>query len=398
LTSIDNPSGSGVKQITYSISGAQVAPSTTVAGNVASIPITVEGASTITFFATDNVGNVEGPDNLTVRLDRTRPTIVGTASPAPNANGWNKTPVTVAFQCTDALSGLAAGSPPAPTVLSTDGAGQSVAGTCADMAGNSGAGIVHGINIDATAPALTAPPNQVVQQASAAGAVVTYPSPTIVETGSGIASSSCVPASGSIFPVGLTTVHCTATDLAGNTGSAAFTVTVNPSRDGRMHGEGFINRGGRRHHFAFRVAQVRNHDEGHFEYRVSDGRHCEPDDDDDCNPDLDGDHDADSAHDHHHRPDHFEATSIEAVIFSDDPAFEPGEGRRRPRVDTARFWGAGRFNGRSGYTFEAIATDRGEPGRHRDTLSLVIRDPKGNVVVNVSGTLDGGNIQSTRLR
>jgi hypothetical protein len=386
LTSIDNPGGSGVKQITYSITGAQVAPSTTVAGDVASIPITVEGASTITFFATDNVGNVEVPDNLTVRFDKTPPTIVGTASPAPNANGWNITPVTVAFQCTDALSGLAAGSPPAPKVLSTDGAGQSVAGTCADLAGNSGVSLVHGINIDTTAPALTAPPNQVVQQASAAGAVVTYPPPTIVETGSGISSSGCVPASGSIFPVGLTTVHCTATDLAGNSGAATFTVRVSPSsRDGRMHGEGFIDRRGRRHHFAFRVAQVRNHDEGRFEYRVSDVRHCEPDDDDACDPDFDGDHDADSAHNHHHRSDHFEATSIEAVIFSDDP-------------DTARFWGAGRFNGRFGYTFEVLATDRGKPSRHRDTLSLVIRDPKGNVVASVSGTLDGGNIESTRPR
>jgi hypothetical protein len=35
-----------------------------------------------------------------------------------------------------------------------------------------------------------------------------------------------VPASGSTFPVGVTTVTCTATDAAGNTGSASFTVTV----------------------------------------------------------------------------------------------------------------------------------------------------------------------------
>jgi hypothetical protein len=36
----------------------------------------------------------------------------------------------------------------------------------------------------------------------------------------------CVPPSGSIFPVGTTTVHCTATDASGNTASCSFTVTV----------------------------------------------------------------------------------------------------------------------------------------------------------------------------
>src|SRR5205085_441849 len=36
----------------------------------------------------------------------------------------------------------------------------------------------------------------------------------------------CSPSSGSTFPVGTTTVTCSATDSHGNTGSASFTVTV----------------------------------------------------------------------------------------------------------------------------------------------------------------------------
>ena len=36
----------------------------------------------------------------------------------------------------------------------------------------------------------------------------------------------CVPASGSTFPLGVTTVTCTATDVDGNTSSASFNVTV----------------------------------------------------------------------------------------------------------------------------------------------------------------------------
>ncbi len=80
----------------------------------------------------------------------------------------------------------------------------------------------------------------------------------------------------------------------------------------------------------------------------------------------------------------------------DDPAFGSGRGRQSP-VDTVRFSGFGRWNGLSGYSFEGVATDRGEPGRHRDTFSLLIKDPGGSVVANVNGTLDGGNIQSTQV-
>jgi HYR domain len=39
---------------------------------------------------------------------------------------------------------------------------------------------------------------------------------------------SCDPPSGSVFPIGNTTVECSATDEASNEGTASFTVTVNP--------------------------------------------------------------------------------------------------------------------------------------------------------------------------
>src|SRR5262249_31276993 len=39
------------------------------------------------------------------------------------------------------------------------------------------------------------------------------------------------PASGSTFPLGTTTVNCTATDAAGNTATCSFTVTVQPQAD-----------------------------------------------------------------------------------------------------------------------------------------------------------------------
>jgi hypothetical protein len=162
LNSSDNePDGSGVKQITLSDTGAQTVGSTVVSGASTSLTISVEGITTITFYGTDNAGNVESPKTLTVMLDKTPPTITSVRTPPPNANGWNNTSVTVSFQCSDALSGLAAGSPPAPTALSSEGAGQSVSGTCTDVAGNAASATVSNINIDKTPPtvACSASPN-----------------------------------------------------------------------------------------------------------------------------------------------------------------------------------------------------------------------------------------------
>lgn len=152
LNAVDEAGGSGVQHITYMISGAQATPATQVSGNTATISITVEGESVITFWATDNAGNDEAAQTVTVRLDKTAPSIDGAADHAANANGWNNQPVTVTFTCSDSTSGLAAGSPPAATTLSTEGADQSVAGTCTDVAGNSASDTVSGINIDLTSP------------------------------------------------------------------------------------------------------------------------------------------------------------------------------------------------------------------------------------------------------
>ena len=54
----------------------------------------------------------------------------------------------------------------------------------------------------------------------------------------------CTPASGSTFPIGATTVTCTATDARGNTGSASFTVTVADTTGTGGHGAGECDRRG----------------------------------------------------------------------------------------------------------------------------------------------------------
>jgi len=120
------------------------------------------GVHEIRFWSVDNAGNVEDSSAadhvITIKIDNIPPTITGFASPAPNGNGWNNTPVTVTFYCQDNESGIA--SCPDPVTLSTEGANQSVLGTAKDNAGNTESTTVGGIKIDLTPPvtASDAPP------------------------------------------------------------------------------------------------------------------------------------------------------------------------------------------------------------------------------------------------
>jgi protocatechuate 3,4-dioxygenase beta subunit len=83
---------------------------------------------------------------------------------------------------------------------------------------------------DITPPHLTLSGNLTVQADTNAGSSVTYVV-TATDDRDGVLTPACSPTSGSNFPVGTTTVACTATDQAGNTAIGSFTVTVAPSAD-----------------------------------------------------------------------------------------------------------------------------------------------------------------------
>ena len=81
------------------------------------------------------------------------------------------------------------------------------------------------ISCDTTAPVVTVPVPITAEATGPSGAVVTF-SATATDANPANPAVTCVPASGSTFPIATTTVTCSATDAAGNTGSASFTVTV----------------------------------------------------------------------------------------------------------------------------------------------------------------------------
>jgi CSLREA domain-containing protein len=85
---------------------------------------------------------------------------------------------------------------------------------------------------DTQNPSIACPGN--ISQSTDAGqciAVVTYKTPVASDNCSGVGSVTCMPASGTTFPKGTTTVNCTVKDASNNNGACSFTITVNDTQN-----------------------------------------------------------------------------------------------------------------------------------------------------------------------
>jgi hypothetical protein len=99
--------------------------------------------------------------------------------------------------------------------------------TCnaSDAAGNHSSATFGVSVVDRTPPAVTVPAAITGEATGPSGASVVYTA-AAVDGVDGTVPATCVPSSGSIFPLGSTLVTCTAGDAAGNSASKTFTVTV----------------------------------------------------------------------------------------------------------------------------------------------------------------------------
>jgi hypothetical protein len=172
--------------------------------------------TTLTCTATSLGGTAS--QSVTILRDTLAPTITFAGRTQPNSNGWNNTDVNVKWNCTDITSG-----PAAETVsldLTGEGANQSATGTCSDNAGNTAQDTQTGISIDLTAPELdplVLPDPVLLHGLALAVANATDPL-------SGVAVENCgLPDTDT---VGLKSLTCTASDLAGNSSSADATYHV----------------------------------------------------------------------------------------------------------------------------------------------------------------------------
>jgi peptide/nickel transport system substrate-binding protein len=96
---------SGVKEISYSLSGAQTGGAV-ILGSQATVTVSAHGITTLTYFATDASGNVEPVNTLTIRIDKARPALACAAVPAriwPPTGQLVRVRIVLAFA--DSLSG-----------------------------------------------------------------------------------------------------------------------------------------------------------------------------------------------------------------------------------------------------------------------------------------------------
>ncbi|MFL6337348.1 MAG: pectinesterase family protein [Pyrinomonadaceae bacterium] len=102
LAAADNDGGSGLRELIYSVNGAFAHAN----GASAIIPVTSEGTTTVLFYAKDQAGNMEAAQTITVKLDKTAPS-VNVLSPSEGAFYTVGEPVPADFNCSDNLSGNA---------------------------------------------------------------------------------------------------------------------------------------------------------------------------------------------------------------------------------------------------------------------------------------------------
>lgn len=137
VTAFDEPGGSGVQSITYSVVNGAATSGATVNGASASFTLTSEGTSAISYHASDVAGNVEAPHGATVKIDETPPTLSLPTAVTVDASSPAGAVATFTASASDALSGIGQALACSPGSGSLFPIGTSAIGcTATDIAGN----------------------------------------------------------------------------------------------------------------------------------------------------------------------------------------------------------------------------------------------------------------------
>jgi uncharacterized repeat protein (TIGR01451 family) len=213
-------------------------PSTTAADNCGNVTLSQSpspgtlvgfGPHTVTLTATDSHGNTNSDDVVFTVNDVTPPSITAPADSAAFADGACLAPVpdyrpgTVAA---DNCGSVTLSQTPAPGTLVGYGP-HTITVTANDGHGNTNSDTVVFTVNDNTPPVFTScPSNITLEPTCPTGAKATYAAPTATDNCGVTVSRTAGLASGSVFPIGTTTVTHVADDGHGNTATCTFTVTV----------------------------------------------------------------------------------------------------------------------------------------------------------------------------
>ena len=185
------------------------------------------GVTTVTITATDAAGNVAtGTFTVTVR-DTTGPVVLVPANIVVEATGAAGAAVSFAVSASDAVDGAVDAIPDHASGSTFPLGTTTVLVAASDTRTNVSTASFTVTVLDTTAPMVTPPANVTMLATSPSGALVSYPMATAADA-VGVVALSYSQNSGTLFPIGTTTVTATATDAANNTGTAIFTVTVLP--------------------------------------------------------------------------------------------------------------------------------------------------------------------------
>lgn len=224
ITQSADPNACGAA-VTFTADVTDNCPGATVACAPASGSFFPVGVTTVTCTATDTAGNIATCTFTVTITDDEDPVALCPAAITQTADpGACGAVVSFTADVTDNCPGATAACVPASGSIFPVGT-TTVTCTATDAAGNAAACTFTVTITDNEAPVALCPAD-ITQTADPdeCGAVVSFTA-DVTDNCPG-ATVDCVPASGAIFPVGTTTVTCTATDAAGNTGACTFTVTV----------------------------------------------------------------------------------------------------------------------------------------------------------------------------
>jgi hypothetical protein len=184
------------------------------------------GTTTVNCSAKDTAGNT-GTASFTVTVqDRAAPVITVPSNQTVAATSNKGAVVTYSAQAVDNVDG-----PVTPSCSPASGstfpakATTTVTCTARDAAGNSDSKSFT-VTVSDSAPTFTVVPNITVEANGPSGSTVTYTAPSASDIVDGGLPVTCTPASGAMFPLGATTVNCSATNSSNQTGTTSFGVLV----------------------------------------------------------------------------------------------------------------------------------------------------------------------------
>ena len=220
------PVSASASTLTFTTCGSSQSVTFTVAADAA------PGDYPVTVSASDADEPIGGDGSATIHVPEPPPP-PDTTPPVVTPPADTTLEATSSAGATFAFSGTAVdnvdGSLSAPCAPTTYPIGStSVTCTATDTAGNSGSAQFTVTVQDTTGPALSLPASIAVEATSLAGAVASYGA-SASDLVDGAVGVSCSPASGSTFPIGVTTVNCTAADSRANSSAGSFSVTVTDS-------------------------------------------------------------------------------------------------------------------------------------------------------------------------